>query len=409
VNGDTRVLVVDDAASSDAVEARLEESLGGVDVVTKADTAAAIEYLREFGPTIDCVVSDHGREGRDAGELLDAVADRAGDLPVVVFAAEIEGLTPERTGRAAAIIRRSAGDVDPDTDYGATPPRLDALTNRVVTALRRAEREQELAESNAYLDAIHETAIDILEADSVGAVCRRTVDAAHEALAFERCAVALAQGDRLVAEVATETEEGTSIDACHVSEGIAGRTYRTGETQLVRDMSDDPDALREEYSPRTSAISVPVGDHGVFQVIFNSVEPFDRVDPTFVEILVHYAETALDHIERQRRLRDERDRHSILFARAPQPMAYLEREDGDLVVREVNVAYEETFGRDRVVVVGQNAGQAVPQADSFPAHGNADCGTVSQSTPEGSREFDLTLLPVDVGVGDGVYAVYSPA
>jgi len=414
---DPRILVVDDEPAAEVIGDSLDRRLGSVELIRKGTIGSAVEYLREFYPTVDCVISDHGRQGRDASELLTRVEEFAGDLPVVVFMWESDDRSREVVADARAAVGRAPDDT-PDPELAATPGRVEALTKRVADVLDRAARTQALEESNANLDAIHDRARDVVAADTVEEACELTVGAAHDALAFERCVLLLERDGRLVPEAYT-TEIDTSYPAaCDVSEGIAGRTYRTGETVTVRNLDDDPDRLGDD-SPATAIVSVPVGDHGVFQIIFESAWRFDLAEPEYAEILVEYTATALDRIERERGLRAERDRHAALFERAPQPMVYLEPEsgggDGPRVVREVNAAYERTFDRPAREVVGERAGPALfPDDDAdVPAAAAGTIRTVERETADGTRAFEVTTLPAAIGAdagarGGSAYVVFSP-
>ena len=91
-----------------------------------------------------------------------------------------------------------------------------------------------------------------------------------------------------------------------VEEGIAGKTYRTGESIMVEDIGA-VDAANPQ-GPYRSAISVPIGDHGVFQAIAETTHAFDDSDLELAELLVSHTENALDRLERERELEGQKDR-----------------------------------------------------------------------------------------------------
>jgi len=163
----------------------------------------------------------------------------------------------------------------------------------------RVERER-------VLDELHDVGLDMQDCATVEAVAQRTVDAAAEVLDLDQSVFFLEDGGvlRIVAvpeELPTDVTMTMSVD-----EGLAGETFRTGESRLVAD-THEYDAVDGEPRYR-SAISVPAGDHGNFQAVASDRDNFDESDFEFAELLVDRARSALDRVERERELRRENDR-----------------------------------------------------------------------------------------------------
>ncbi|WP_227132764.1 PAS domain-containing sensor histidine kinase [Halorubellus salinus] len=137
----------------------------------------------------------------------------------------------------------------------------------------------------------------------------RTVAAATEVLDMEFCGVSLLEDDDYLDVVAASDElEETWTMRMSVDDGVAGLTYRTGESFHV----DDLDAF-EDADPKgafQSVISVPVGEYGVFQAVANAPSAFDETDLELAELLAGHLTTALSRIDRVAQLREQNERLS---------------------------------------------------------------------------------------------------
>lgn len=164
----------------------------------------------------------------------------------------------------------------------------------------------EMHDREEMIRRIHDVATDLAACDTREEVYDRTIQAAGSLLDFDQAVIAIEDDGLLTIEVMSEDvplEERTSLS---VDEGVAGRTYRTGESILVSDAADDPDA-----KPQTDiggAMSVPIGSYGVFQVIDQSTAAFDEGDLELAELLISHTESALRLLDRERVLADQNAR-----------------------------------------------------------------------------------------------------
>jgi len=123
-----------------------------------------------------------------------------------------------------------------------------------------------------------------------------------------------------------------------LDQGLAGETYRTGESQVVPKIepNDETDPAKTDYR---SGMSVPIGSHGVFQTVSTTEAAFDEDDIKLAELLVSHTKTALDRLEREQELKRQVERLDQFASvvshdlRSPLSIAegYLEmaREEGD--------------------------------------------------------------------------------
>ena len=155
--------------------------------------------------------------------------------------------------------------------------------------------------------ALHDIATTIQGEKTVEAVCERTVRAATDILEFETCSILVRDGDWLVPRAASENTQPGGVRRMRTDQGVAGRVFQSGDPDITRDIADEKgaDPAKESYR---SAISVPVGEYGVFQAVSTEPEAFDEEDVEFAELLVSHAASRIEQIEREEELRRQNER-----------------------------------------------------------------------------------------------------
>jgi len=177
------------------------------------------------------------------------------------------------------------------------------VNTRDITRRKRAEKR--LRENKAKIEQLHDTAAGLAACERETAICERTVAAAESILAFDICVVDLETDGMLETAASRGLPPGKS-PSLPVDEGLAGETYRTGELSMVTDTRESDVAVPQ--GNYLSVLSVPVGDHGVFQAAAKEVDAFDRDDLELAELLVTHTAEALDRVERESRLRQQAER-----------------------------------------------------------------------------------------------------
>jgi PAS domain S-box-containing protein len=191
------------------------------------------------------------------------------------------------------------GSVETDAFDDTDVSLARTLAAHLTTALDRVDYERKLA-------ALNGVAADLVTCTSVEEVCERTVTAAEEVLTFDLSLAAIEEDGVLVPKATAEGISAEEVAPIPVDEGVAGETYRTGESFLIDDVNDHPDV--DPKGPFRSLLSVAVGDHGNFQAAARSSDHFDEQSLELAELLASHAATVLDRLERQRALRRQNDR-----------------------------------------------------------------------------------------------------
>ena len=155
---------------------------------------------------------------------------------------------------------------------------------------------------------LHDVATELQSASTEVAIYDAMIEAAVETLGFDWCAVGVpVEGQfeiRAVSETAPAEKGERKIG---VDEGISGRSLQDGESIIVADAiaNDEADPTEESI---VSAISVPLGEWGVFQGYSAEVGAFDENDLEVAELLAAHARAALDRIEREYELKRKNER-----------------------------------------------------------------------------------------------------
>ena len=166
----------------------------------------------------------------------------------------------------------------------------------------RRQVEDKLKKQKQVIEELHETALRLRELKSEREVCQLTVDTAEKLLEFNICNCSLVEGEMLVPVASSSGVPTGGEKASHISEGIAGRTYRKQESVLTTDIDRTPGA-KPVSSTYRSAISVPIGEHGVFQAVARKKAAFSQEDLELAELLIAHTSAALDRIYSREQIR----------------------------------------------------------------------------------------------------------
>ena len=148
--------------------------------------------------------------------------------------------------------------------------------------------------------ALHEVAMDLAKQRSLSDIYERTIRASEEILEFDVSVVDIEEDGTLMKAAASEKIPEENVKDMSVDEGIAGKTYRSGTSFLIGDIDDCE--IDVAPSPYGSVISVPIGDHGVFQAAAEKPDAFDETDLELAELLISHTENALDRVNREQQL-----------------------------------------------------------------------------------------------------------
>jgi PAS domain S-box-containing protein len=180
------------------------------------------------------------------------------------------------------------------------------FVGEVADQVRRLVHNRRRREHEDALKQLHAIATDITTFDGREAICRRTIEVAEAILDFENCVINLEEDGMLPIAAISENMPADGATPMSVEEGLVGATYRTGESFLLEDARES--AVANPQGPYRGALSIPVGDHGVFQTVSDRIGAFDEDDLELAELLVSHTAQALDQLASERELRERNER-----------------------------------------------------------------------------------------------------
>jgi two-component system NtrC family sensor kinase len=151
----------------------------------------------------------------------------------------------------------------------------------------------------------------------------------------------------LLAQASTHALPSRVAGAVAVGEGIVGRACRRGATEVVDDVSQDPDFV-PWYSDTRSEIAVPIQIGGVVEGVLNvesdRVGGFGDADRLVLETVANQLAIAIENARLFGMVREREDRYRLLLESNPGAVLHL---DGEGRVVFTNPAASRLTGFDR--------------------------------------------------------------
>ncbi|MGM0419702.1 MAG: HD domain-containing phosphohydrolase [Bacillota bacterium] len=170
--------------------------------------------------------------------------------------------------------------------------------NRVVMVVRDIT-DRKMA--HYKIEELHKVAVELASAEKEEKVYQLTVEAAERIFEFDVCTLDIVEDDMFVVKATSSgVTEGGSVSM--PIEGVAGRQYRKQEALITPDITADKDSqpAKDEYR---SAMTVPIDEYGIFQVISTEVNNFNEQDLKLTELLISHTSTAIKRLRAEQEIR----------------------------------------------------------------------------------------------------------
>ncbi len=174
--------------------------------------------------------------------------------------------------------------------------------NRDITDRKRAQ--EALSEEREKLRSLHDAVDDLQRQNSEEEVARTAVNVSERMLDFEICDISLVEGEYIVTKASSTGIDQGQDTKFKITEGLAGKTFRTGETIWGDDISKHPDAKPIDEGFK-AFISAPIGELGVFQVISREESNFNERDVELAEILAGHLREEFRRVRLEKQLRQQ--------------------------------------------------------------------------------------------------------
>ncbi|MDV7348608.1 PAS domain S-box protein [Halorubrum distributum] len=338
------------------------------------------------------------------------------DVTVVVDEAGLERVRPvDRVGAVVAYVDDPTGRVATDPLVDAVAGSREALSETASWLLardRRSVARSAPTRTPSRIEQLNAGMTELAAVRSVDEAYRATIAVAEQVFPGYQGVVAVRDGEWVEPVVASS---GTPVEDCNrvrVGSGVAGRAVQTGDASIAPNPNPE--------SRFDTVLTVPVGDDVVFQLASDdtgSGAEFDDADRRLAELLASHLEETLDRIDVTETLRAERDRLLALFTNVPDPAIAYDYVGGDPIVRQVNDAFEATFGYEPEAVIGESVDDYIvpPDAESEANDLNEQLQRgenvrreVTRITADGPRHFILHVIPIHLDAANAAgYAIYT--
>ena len=244
--------------------------------------------------------------GYDAGTVI---GDRLDDLIVPdELSTEAEAIN-ERTQTGEEMqteVRRQTADGVRDFVMTAIPF-AGAEENRgfaIYTDItEQKDRQRALAEREQKVETLHDVAVAFDDTQTHQDVHDRIVAAAEGILQYD---LAISNGVTDEELTPRAVSSGLGEDSYYgaipvdAEDAEAARVYRTGEPSLTDEIAaEDADPADAAFH---SALTVPIGNYGVFQAVAEEPNAFDEEDLRLTDILITHAVETLRRLDRESEL-----------------------------------------------------------------------------------------------------------
>ncbi len=221
--------------------------------------------------------------------------------------------------------------------------------------LRR--RKERLERNEEKIKKLHDVAVEMESVVDEEELYEMTIEASNRILDFEVCSLDIVQDGEfeVKATIGGVQEKGTRYPI----EGVAGKTYRNAESYLIEDLDEEEDAEPKRESYR-SAISIPIGDYGVFQILSETRGDFDERDLEMAEILIHHTNQVLKRIRGEKKVRKSEEKYRELTEKVDDLIGKI---DGEGKYTFVNKTHEKILGYSPDELIGREALEFIHEED----------------------------------------------
>ena len=235
-------------------------------------------------------------------------------------------------------------------------------------------------------------ATKVAKADDVQTVYEAMCEAVQTVFDFSS-AVVEAEDDGMLT-VRSWTGRAPSVDSIAVEDGIAGETFRRGESIIVEDAETDPRVDDPPAKAPRSVMSVPVGDIGVLQAGMDEPGGFDQDDVEIAELLAYHAVQVIERIQSEREVRENEARFRKLFEQTDDALVLYDVDPtGTSRVRLANDTAESLVGTPEAGLSGETlTTHFTAERDQF-VPGETAQTFETRLADDGDSVFEVTVKP----------------
>lgn len=383
---------IDSILTEECSIAEPRSSIEAGDTVSEVD-----DVVTEIGEgTFDCLIYAESKAQTVTTEIA-TIRDELATFPLVV-------LLDRGNVHPAEIIDAGASEVvTVEEDPDRWMPLLDHRLREILDRHGREPRKRaDTATARKRIEQLYEAASELNEQSQESDIFRIAVEHTDASFDFDACAIAEVEDGEFVPRAATSNKPHPGRQRLGVEDGIAGETYRTGETVHTGDVHAISDVEGDDLSYQ-SVLSVPMADFGVFQFAATAADAYEESDREQAELLAAQVENAIERVRFEHALTRERDRFAALFQNIPDAAVEYRFVDGLPEITSVNSTFVSLYGYEPDRAVGQTTLELlVPDEEKDAAadmyaliqEGKRIDRSVTRKTADGTANFLLRSVPL---------------
>ncbi|MFW5946596.1 MAG: PAS domain S-box protein, partial [Candidatus Natronoplasma sp.] len=227
------------------------------------------------------------------------------------------------------------------------------LEGEIVIARDITERkrtEDRLNDEKQKIKQLYQMTPELREIKDLQMLYELAVELANNILEFDVCSVEIEEDGYLVIKASTEEELVEDEYSMPVEKGVAGKTYRKKKSYLLKNLEGAKDAEPTDEKFR-SAISVPIGDIGVFQALSYEKDKYDESDLELAELFVSYITTSINQVKSEKALEESEKRYRSLIENSIIGVGITDFEENIIFANE---RFAEMLDYNKVELEGKN-------------------------------------------------------
>ncbi|MFW6197094.1 MAG: PAS domain S-box protein, partial [Thermoplasmatota archaeon] len=191
------------------------------------------------------------------------------------------------------------------------PLKKNGKINGIVGVIRditeRKNAEERVKKAKEKIERLHKVSAELETCHSEEEVFKLAVDAVEDILDFYLCSFAKVEDNKFVVKKRTSgLPKGDYRERSLEEGGIDTKTYKNQQSYLIKNINKNKDA-KPVSSKYKSAMSIPIGEYGVFQAVATEENFFDEDDLNTTELLIDEVTSTLKRL-------DMRDREEFLHS-----------------------------------------------------------------------------------------------
>jgi len=219
---------------------------------------------------------------------------------------------------------------------------IEALEGFITDITEKVEDQKTLEKRKEKIKELYEASSKLERCRTKQEVYELAVESAEKILGFYTSVIFIENDGELEVKYSSEHSAYEIGQLLPSDEGLKGLCFMTGESQLVKDISNW-DQAKPSQKGLKSGINAPIGDKGVFSAISKESNYYDEFDLEMAKILASHINESIDRIDSQKE-------KSLILDTAEEHILYL---DDDLNIQWANEGVEKFAEVEKGELVGK--------------------------------------------------------